>query len=619
MARALLRNRRLILLTTSALILGGIAASLARWVHRSRPASPLPKAIAAYTRRDWPAAERWSREQLKQRRDDSGALRLLARSLFRQERNEPAAAVSQRVPQSALEAEDFLVRGQALERLNRPDLAMAAWRESLRLDPHASESRMMLVNALVNRDRLSEAVGEASKLAGEGGWEARADLMLGRILVQQADPASAALAFERALSRPHDWPGAEDVGAVRRRLARCYLETGRPRQARKLLEQPPGAGLDPESSWLLSRCDLQEKVASDPLVMDQALAYRKSHLMEPEPSPYLGETRCAPCHSATFRHQHQSRHAHTYVHKDHFGEVPFPDRPIADPGNSRVIHNYHRNADLVEVQTKADGQVFRTIVDYIFGSGDRGVTPVVHDADGRYFESRLSYYHDPVGWDVTSGHPVQPDLPPALYQGLSLSLDEVRRCMDCHNTNPYAILSGTGPESRDNAIGCERCHGPGANHQLAVSARSADLAIGRPSLASGAPIVALCGECHSPRSKDQTPSPGSPASVRFPGTTLPWSRCYSESQGTLDCTTCHDPHKNAETSMSWYESRCLECHAPFRSTSIRSTGPPAGSDRHGRLSCPVQPETGCITCHMPKVKTPVAHTRFTDHFIRVHR
>jgi hypothetical protein len=83
MPRVALRNRRLILTTTCALILGGIAAVGISWVRLSRLAGALPKAIVAYNRRDWPAAEHWSREHLKQSRDDSGALRLLARSLNR--------------------------------------------------------------------------------------------------------------------------------------------------------------------------------------------------------------------------------------------------------------------------------------------------------------------------------------------------------------------------------------------------------------------------------------------------------------------------------------------------------------------------------------------------------
>jgi tetratricopeptide (TPR) repeat protein len=612
-------NRRLILIAIGTLIVGAAAAFCARAMRVPRSTSLLPKAALAYDRRDWPAAEHWSREQLKQVRDDSGALRLLARALYRQERDEPATLVSERVPQDMLEAEDYLVRGQAFVRVNRPDLAMAAWRESLRFDPHAGEPRMVLANVLLQQDRLTEAEVEASALSREAGWEARGDLLLGRVFGQQADPAAAAAALERALSRSQEWHGADEPGAVRRRLARSYLETGRPRRARKVLEQLRPSALDAGAFWLLSRCDIQERLASSKNVIEQALAYRQAHPTEPEPSPYLGEMRCAPCHSGIFREQHASRHARTYVHREQYPSLPFPDRPIADPGNSQVTHDFQKTPDALEVHTKLGGQVFRAVVDYVFGSGDRGLTPVIHDAQGRYFEARMSYYHEPVGWDVTSGHPVTSDLPAAVYQGLSLSLDDVRRCMDCHNTNPHGILTQTGPESRDNAIGCERCHGPGGNHLLAVAARSADLAIGRPSLASGAPIVELCAACHSPRSKDQKLSPGSPAAARFPGATLPWSRCYSESRGALDCTTCHDPHKNAEKSMNAYEARCLECHAATRPVPGRLSRSPGNASERGQSSCPVQPASGCITCHMPRVKTPVAHTSFTDHFIRVHR
>ena len=35
--------------------------------------------------------------------------------------------------------------------------------------------------------------------------------------------------------------------------------------------------------------------------------------------------------------------------------------------------------------------------------------------------------------------------------------------------------------------------------------------------------------------------------------------------------------------------------------------------------CPVNPATGCISCHMPTVKGVIPHSPFTDHFIRVHR
>jgi hypothetical protein len=229
-----------------------------------------------------------------------------------------------------------------------------------------------------------------------------------------------------------------------------------------------------------------------------------------------------------------------------------------------------------------------------------------------------------VGWDVTTGQPPRPDQQLALYQGRSLSIDNLRHCMNCHNTNPHAILTATGPESSDRAIGCERCHGPGGNHLKVTSSKNvatnhdSDLAIARPSLASGPAIVELCADCHSQKKLGVGLTPGSTKSIRFQGTTLTWSRCYKESDSKLDCVTCHNPHRNAETSAQWYVSRCLQCHSSASATVKRAGSLASGIEASGRTSCPVQPAFGCIGCHMPKLETRMAHTVFTDHFIRVH-
>jgi len=181
-----------------------------------------------------------------------------------------------------------------------------------------------------------------------------------------------------------------------------------------------------------------------------------------------------------------------------------------------------------------------------------------------------------------------------------------------------AVASAT-----DRSIGCERCHGPGGNHLQVVSSTdftkkgANDLAIARPSLASGPAIVGLCADCHSARKKGLPLEPGSAQAVRFQGTTLTWSRCYPESDGKLDCLTCHNPHKNAETNKRWYESKCLQCHSSVAGTAVLSQSPTVTTEPRRQSSCPVQPESGRVDCHMPKREALMAHSRFTDHFIRV--
>lgn len=76
---------------------------------------------------------------------------------------------------------------------------------------------------------------------------------------------------------------------------------------------------------------------------------------------------------------------------------------------------------------------------------------------------------------------------------------------------------------------------------------------------------------------------------------LRMSQCFLKSGGSLQCTTCHDPH--AATSTAQVESACLKCHAAL-------------NPEH-------RARTGCAGCHMPKRRTAdVVHVVMTDHYIR---
>ena len=435
--------------------------------------------------------------------------------------------------------------------------------------------------------------------------------MLGWIRAEQADPAGAAEAFQRALAHTEEWQGMDNSDHVRKQLARSLLQLGQPVQARAELQKIENPAEDPETCWLSTRCDLQQGTSTDSVVAALAVSYRESNPTEAEPAPFVGEVRCVKCHEDVAGAQHQSRHARTFLHKEQFASLPFPDRPIVDPGNPQVTHTFSKGDDRVEVRTKVNNQVYETVVDYVFGSGDRGLTMVGHDQSERPFEYRLSYYSDLGGWDLTSGQPPLVNQP-SYYQGTRIVADAVRRCLVCHTTHSHAILTRSGPESFDKAIGCERCHGPGSNHLKSVAAKTVDLAIGRPKLATGPRIVELCGQCHSPRDKALTLSPGSPDSVRFQGTTFAWSRCYVESGNKLDCVTCHDPHRNARTSSAWYEARCLKCHSAAESPPRPQVHPPVALSLQLERPVPSSPRTTVSSATCPRSRplwlTPSSRT-----------
>jgi tetratricopeptide (TPR) repeat protein len=603
----------------TSLILGGL------WLTRGwSSADPLTRGLNAYARNDWEAAAALARQRLKVAGNDLQALRLLARASVRLRRDSSAMAMFERIGPKGMSPEDLCLLGIALTRSGNAQAGLQVWEQAHSAEPDHAETLWELTLAYSASDRLSEATATARRLAERPGWKAKADALLGAIELDHDDASGAIKYWKLARSEQVATPGDHSAPIVPpKEMARVLLRAGHPADARLELSKLLGSGTDPEASWLLSRAFLQEGAKVEALAaLEAAGSFRDENPLVPEPAAFVGSARCAKCHSTIHQAQQSSRHARTFFRADELKDLELPAPSFADPGRPGVAHNLERAAGgPVQQKTQIDGKILSAVVVYAFGSGDRGLTLVGRDDHGQYHELRLSRYsaHDAPHWNVTAG---QSDSPSKTVEFLGRPLDEdgVRRCLLCHVTSPRSILESSGPCATDRAIGCEKCHGPGGNHLLAIEAEFPDRAIVQPSMASGARLVKMCGQCHSPRGGEVLPE--DPASVRFQATTLTWSRCFAESQNELDCMTCHDPHRNASTDLRHYETKCLNCH--------RSASPPAGraadegrgtksSPGLARTKCPVNPASGCITCHMPAVKDAVPHSTFTDHDIRVHR
>jgi tetratricopeptide (TPR) repeat protein len=565
----------------------GLAASWGA-VRVLRRFDAITAGTGAYGRGDWAQAAERAREVLKAAPSDVAAIRLLARSSARLGRGDSALNLFDRLGPNSLAAEDNLLLSRIFAQRNRPDVARKLLWTAYEKDRANGEALNDLVRGLARDDELCRGVELAEELRSLPGWRARGEVALGLLRAGQDDPTAAALALEGALNIEPNLKGHPALEAAARKvLARHRLALGEPAQARAAL----GTMDDPESRWLLSRADLQEgkpsvaspKPTSDPLVI--------------EPAPYVGTGSCARCHASIARSHRVSHHARTFWRGAALDRLPLPDGPLPDPANSRVEHTFRRGPKSTVVEAQAEGRLYKAVLEYAFGSGDRGLTPVARDESGTYYELRMSRYADGPAWDITSGHEHTPPAP-SDWLGKTLSGDDLRRCIDCHTTAPRAGRDDAGALAGESGIGCERCHGPGGNHSMAVAAGLADLAIAPLKLVSGEPIVRLCGRCHSARGR--TVSASDPGSIRFQATTLTWSRCYIKSEGKLDCVTCHDPHKDADVRPAFYDAKCLVCHGG------------AATSR-----CPVGPTGSCIDCHMPKKQTSIPHSPFTDHHIRV--
>jgi tetratricopeptide (TPR) repeat protein len=571
---------------------------------------PLETGRSAYEHRDWPASARRALEVLRVKPGDREALRLLARASGRMGQDETSSGIYRRLGAEAMGAEDYLVVAGGFHRQGDLGSAFQLLEKGHSVDPDHADTLHDLSRFCASMDRLSRAEELATRLAARPGQGARAGVLLGAIRDRLSDPRGAAEALERALRLDPNLTGLDPPPPeARKLLARDYLKLGQPAKARDRLMQVLAAGPDREASWLLSRSWIQDgRFDEAASTLQQAGDFGADNPTAPEPAPYVGSTACAACHEATHRAAQSSQHARTFMTGSDLARLSLPVSPVPDPADPKAIHHRaRRDGDTVDWETQAGEEFARAVVRFAFGSGDRGVTPVGRDDRGRLRELRLSRYGEIDGWDLTTGHTAKPDTTTAdVLLGRVLNDDDLRQCLSCHTTDFRASRDHLGPLAVEGGIGCEKCHGPAGNHLKAVDAGFSDPAIARPRLASAEQVTRLCAGCHSPPGR--TVKPTDPDAVRFQGTTLPWSRCYQNSQGRMSCVTCHDPHHDASRSAAHYEAKCLDCHsaAPAQAEGVR------------RVPCPVNPTGACLKCHMPATTSAVPHTKFTDHHIRVH-
>ncbi len=614
-----------------------IAMAVGVWVRARSRDDPNSEAMAAYARGDWQGASLLAHRRLKQAPDDPAALLLTARASARRERDDGAVAIYSRVPAGLMKPEDDFLLGRALSRMGRIEPALTALETARAGKPDDPEALDLLCRLYYQMDRSLASEEAATTLTRFPAWEARGSLLLGLARAELDDPAGEAQALSRWLELDPDGRLAlpDPAQPLRRQLAAAWLRSGRPAEARRVLDELLATGPDPEASWLLSRTYLQEKEWSRAeSALDRAASWLAGRPSPAEPAPRIGAARCAACHREESQAVLASHHAATVFRPADLHDLRLPDAPVPDPGNPDVTHAFRRDGEALRVETHTDSRVLRAVIEYAFGSRGHLTTFVGRDDHNRPVMLRISAHgrDRQTTWSLSAGMPPRPALDHEYLGHTLVEGDGVRRCLTCHTTSFRAFRDRRGPESVDHSIGCETCHGPGGHHDLAVAAGFPDPAIGLTRRSSPAEIDAVCARCHGlPRMEVLSLPQTSPALYRFASLTLSWSRCYTQSQGALGCATCHDPHKDVETSVAINETRCLSCHSGDNrggSRGLAGSGaaiPAAWPDSAGAKPatrakaspCPVNPTKGCLACHMPRVWDKETFAFKTDHDIRV--
>jgi cytochrome c554/c'-like protein len=352
----------------------------------------------------------------------------------------------------------------------------------------------------------------------------------------------------------------------------------------------------------------------------QSSATTKDRLSEPHWWPtkstpaleaYASDNACNVCHSTKASSQLNTSMAKAALRLK--GPIRSPD--LASGTAQLGTYLYRISSDhLGSALTVSSGkQSISANIGWIFGVGVHGQTYIL-EKKGDLYESQVSSFAGLQSMELTPGHtPVEPDnLENALGERLTTSL--AARCFACHTTHSSTSARFDASHAVP-GVHCEACHGPGRHHIEAMQAGNADealQAISNPARLSPAESVDFCGSCHR-TSMDVVISEEAygPINVRFQPYRLEKSRCWgTQGDARLTCVACHDPHEPVVRSASFYDQRCLNCHAAQEAKSPGHDSPSA--------VCPVA-RANCTSCHMPKSEVPEMHAKFTDHFIRVVR
>ncbi|MCM2370439.1 cytochrome c family protein [Aporhodopirellula aestuarii] len=361
------------------------------------------------------------------------------------------------------------------------------------------------------------------------------------------------------------------------------------------------------------------------------------------PEGIVGTATCAGCHPAQFESYQQTDHSRslaawtpeTSVPLDHFTH-----------SKSRTVYTafeeagklYHREE--LQISGESDGADPSRMptgtlpVKYVMGSGAFAHAYLLQD--GEYLlQSPMTWYTQPQRYEIA------PSYDEEHHSGLTRVVSS--RCLYCH---AGSLSTPTGNEDVvtifEEAIGCERCHGPGQSHaqlyqnvddsDAIAFANITDTLIVHPGNLSRDLADAICAQCHLQGDivVEQAGKsvwdyrPGEPLdstiiSYKIDDQTQSqktfvdhfdqiWqSKCYSQSD-SLKCISCHDPHhapseENIDVVQREY---CTQCHQHSE----------CGLSLEERIE---QENDRCVACHMPRIKSEVAHAATTHHTIGIHQ
>jgi predicted CXXCH cytochrome family protein len=354
---------------------------------------------------------------------------------------------------------------------------------------------------------------------------------------------------------------------------------------------------------------------------------------------YVGSAACADCHEDAAEAWTGSDHALAWTLPSE-GTVlgDFDDASFEHHG---VVTRFTRRGDAFVIETE-DGDGARRSFDVVGVAGIRPLQQYLLQTE----PGRTQAFD--IAWDTINRrwYPLYPDQMLQPRDGLHWTgpyKSWEARCAECHATGYRRNYDGTrryAPEMAEIGVGCEACHGPGAEH-VAWAAGAEPLPGLTPrgltvDLSSAEAQIQQCAGCHARREDffDGNPVPGTPfhdsynlallrdglyhpdGSIQaedYEYGSFLQSRMYARG---VRCSDCHEPHSAKLRAEG--NAVCAQCHSPAGNPRFPSLRLAVYDGPAHHFHAPGTPGAQCRSCHMIE-RTYMGVDARRDHSFRVPR
>ncbi|MGI9549926.1 MAG: multiheme c-type cytochrome [Aurantibacter sp.] len=324
---------------------------------------------------------------------------------------------------------------------------------------------------------------------------------------------------------------------------------------------------------------------------------------------FVGSETCMECHADVYKSHSQTAHFNTSavansenIEGNFEKGINILDLEQVEFTMIREENSFYQHSRLKNRTAKIPPAKF----DFVIGSGVRGQSYATWE-DDKLFQLQTSYYTPTDSWVNSPGFPSYYDTERPIQDA----------CLKCHVTfAKNKDFSGHGNQYKKEQIiygvDCERCHRPSAKHVAYHRKNPEDRApkfMMRFDSLSRQQRLDVCAQCHSglrdrllkgnsfsfisggildeyARNAYQGPKDGTLDVHGNQYGLLTESKCFKETN-TMDCSTCHDPHKNQRGDTEYFNLKCISCHNAGTTVCDAET------------SEVTQMENDCIACHMP--------------------